>query len=195
MYGSWIAGAQFDDWPGRAGGIFFQRSGHDSNVAHPGIDPAQIAPGTQRARVIGRQRVENFGLDETFHAPLTSKIAPWQLKPAPKADIHHQPSGTVSFKARSRTKKTVGLLTLPNSRRTAELWRTSDSVNLSRSRNDKITSRPPACKIQPVISSRFIFAAASDLENNLATSSPAIRGTWIPLSVETYRAFFAKTIY
>jgi hypothetical protein len=52
---------------------------------------------------------------------------------------------------------------LPNSRRTAELWRTSDSLNLSFSRKEEITSRPPVCKIQPVICSRFIFAAASEI--------------------------------
>jgi hypothetical protein len=77
-------------------------------IAHPVVDAAQIAARTHGARVVGRQRVEQFGLDDAFHAALTSKNAPWQLKPAPNADIHQRPSGTESFKARSRQNKRSG---------------------------------------------------------------------------------------
>ncbi len=72
-------------------------------VAHPGVDAAQIAARADGARIVRRKRVENFRLDGAFHTLLTSKNAPWQLKPAPNADIHQRPPGT-SRNARSRTK-------------------------------------------------------------------------------------------
>ena len=42
-------------------------------MTHPGIDALQIAAGTHGARVIRRQGIKPFRLDETFHFPTSSK--------------------------------------------------------------------------------------------------------------------------
>jgi hypothetical protein len=56
------------------------------------MDPSEIATRTHRRRVVLRKMVERFGSNRPAHQATSSK-APWQLKPAPNADIHHQPPG------------------------------------------------------------------------------------------------------
>src|SRR5437868_15408372 len=55
----------------------------------------------------------------------TSSSTPWQLKPAPKEDIHQRPPGALPPRAACRTKRTKGLLRFPQSRSTAALQRRS----------------------------------------------------------------------
>src|SRR5690348_4575062 len=126
-----VAGAKVGNLFRRApihGGLESRR--HDGRVAHPGVDAPQIAARPPGPGIVRRQLIEQLGLDVAIHFKdepededdyPTSSSAPWQLKPAPNDDIHHNPSGTASCKARWSTKKTVGLLILPYSRSTAAL--------------------------------------------------------------------------
>jgi len=61
----------------------------------------------------------------SFYSTLSR--APWQLKPAPKEDINHQPPGAFSFRAECNVCRTNGLLMFPRSRRMRALQQRSVS--------------------------------------------------------------------
>ena len=97
--------------------------------AHGAVDAAQVAARALRRRVVGGEEVERLGRDAARQGaahrrpprdrrlpadraaapvvlvtPATSSSAPWQAKPAPNDDSHHQPSGASSAIAASSTK-------------------------------------------------------------------------------------------
>ena len=110
-------GAGFDQAVGRTvPGKIPQRAREDSGIAHQSVHAAEIAARALRARVVGRQQVEQLGLDDPFHGPATSSNAPWQLNPAPKDDIHHKPSGTLPWSAACKTNKTKSNASKPGAR-------------------------------------------------------------------------------
>src|ERR1017187_375344 len=97
-------------------------------MAHPGIEPAEIAARAQGGFILWRQDVEQFWQNNSFHTQKvysTSSNAPWQLKPAPNDDIHHRPPGAPSASSACTTNKTEWLPMFPCSRNTASLRRTS----------------------------------------------------------------------
>ena len=107
----------------------------------------------------------------------TSSSAPWQLKPAPKEDIHQRPPGALPPRAACRTKRTKGLLRFPQSRSTAALQRRSSSVSASILRRCMSTSRPPACMIHAAICPRAAPCFAITSENSCSAYFPASSGT------------------
>lgn len=67
-----VARAQFDDAPRiLIRQIFFQHAGHDARMPHPGVDSPEVTARAQGGLILRRQRVEEFGKDDTFH--VTSK--------------------------------------------------------------------------------------------------------------------------
>ena len=75
-----------------------------SASAHRPVDAPQVTARAHGAGVILGQAVQHFGGDDAGHQRLTPSKAPWQLKPAPNDDSHHQPSGASSASAASSTK-------------------------------------------------------------------------------------------
>src|SRR5262249_3044931 len=43
-----------------AAGVLAQQASHPAGVAHPGVDPPEIAPRADRARIVGRQLIGQF---------------------------------------------------------------------------------------------------------------------------------------
>src|SRR5207244_1895092 len=97
-----------------------QSPGDNAGVPHQFVDSFEIITRMHGSRIIGRKLVQQLRCDLTPHHA-TSSSAPWQLNPAPKLDMYHNPPAASSLSARSRMKYTHALLTLPYSRRMAAL--------------------------------------------------------------------------
>src|SRR5512139_3221116 len=183
-----VAGAELDEAKRLARRDGVERARKHAGVTHDSVHDAQVAPRAQRAGVVRRKLVEQLRDDaarpargpfrtlrQCAHA--TSSSAPWQLKPAPNDDIHHQPPCARSARAASSTKYTNALLKLPYSRRTPALYRVCSSLRPNRCRSASSTSRPPACQIQAAISVRSIPARPSTSSRTRSACDAASLGT------------------
>ena len=122
-------------------------------LRHERVDAHQVAARALRARIVRRQLVQPLGLHAALapSAHATRSSAPWQLKPAPKDDIHHQPPGARAAQRAPRARRTrTGCDRLPNSRSTPALQRRSSRRGPIARCSSSSTSRPPACMIHAV---------------------------------------------
>ncbi len=110
------------------------------------VQSPQIAPRINRLPRVRGKRIQPLGRQCPVHGP-TSKIAPWQLNPAPNEDSHHFPPVAPSRNARCNANITHGLLMFPCSSSTSALHRKSSGRNPRFCCNALKISRPPACII------------------------------------------------
>ena len=110
-----VAAAELEDAqrpaPARRPAARAERASEDPARAHERVDAAQVAARALRHRIVGREVVERLRLEDARqhvdagrHRHSTRSSAPWQLKPAPNDDSHHQPAGAPSASAASSTK-------------------------------------------------------------------------------------------
>jgi len=124
-----------------------QRAEQLWRACHGAMHPLQVIREAHGIRVVCAKTVQQLRRDDTLHHSSTFSKAPWQLKPAPNDDNHHQAAWHVigqrglQYKIHKSTRQVAVFTQHPR-------WKRKSSAP-SESRCSKAfnTSRPPACMI------------------------------------------------